>query len=206
VGTIAIDDADAIGNLLFGGLAAFREAGQVYTTPAFDKLLFDGHPTVQTGLSISGDLINLDISADELDPEEVARILDSYRLRRRYHRLKNGAFLNVGDMDLAQLDRLSSDLGLSGRQLGAGEVELPLYEAFYLKDRLARRRPLTRASPPTWTASTKSAPKKRVPPASLARRAASPTRWKASPGCRCSRAAGSAESWPTRWAWANRCS
>ena len=32
VGTIAIDDADAIGNLLFGGLAAFREAGQVYTT------------------------------------------------------------------------------------------------------------------------------------------------------------------------------
>ncbi len=167
VGTIAIDDADAIGNLLFGGLAAFREAGQVYTTPAFDKLLFDGHPTVQTGLSISGDLINLDISADELDPEEVARILDSYRLRRRYHRLKNGAFLNVGDMDLAQLDRLSSDLGLSGRQLGAGEVELPLYEAFYLKDRLpdADRDASFTAYLDRFD---EERAKKRVPPASLA--------------------------------------
>lgn len=167
VGTIAIDDADAIGNLLFGGLAAFRQAGQVYTTPAFDKLLFDGHPTVQTGLSISGDLINLDISADELDPEEVARILDSYRLRRRYHRLKNGAFLNVGDMDLAQLDRLSSDLGIKGSQLGTGEVELPLYEAFYLKDRLpdADRDASFTAYLDRFE---EERAKKRVPPASLA--------------------------------------
>ncbi|WP_058985681.1 DEAD/DEAH box helicase [Hugonella massiliensis] len=167
VGRIAIDDADAIGELLFGGLAAFRELGQVFTTPAFDKLLFDGHPTAQTGLSISGDLINLDISADELEPEEVARILDSYRLRRRYHRLKNGAFLNVGDMDLAQIDRLSSDLGIKGSQLGTGEVELPLYEAFYLKDRLpdADRDESFSAYLDRFD---EERAKKRVPPASLA--------------------------------------
>ena len=138
-GQIDIHDGDAVGALLFGGLAAFKEAGEVFTTRAFDKLIFDKQPSVQTGLSIAGNLINLNISSDELPADEVARLLASYRSRKHYHRLKNGAFVNIEDMDKAQLARIVhalDDLDLKTKDIAEGPIELPAYEAFYLDAQL----------------------------------------------------------------------
>ncbi len=138
-GEIDAHAEDMVGALLFGGLAAFKEIGEVFTTRAFDKLIFDKQPSVQTGLSVAGNLINLNISSDELSAEEVARLLNSYRSKKHYHRLKNGAFLNIEDMDKSQLDRIVhafDDLDLKTKDILYGPIELPAYEAFYLDAQL----------------------------------------------------------------------
>ena len=127
---------DALAALLFGGLSRLREAGEVFTTPAFDRLLDARKPRVAMGVSLAGDLINLTVSSADLPLEELAALLGSYRRRRRYHRLKSGAFLDIADMDLAALDRIASDLDISAAKLGRGHVELPAYRAFYLNDEL----------------------------------------------------------------------
>ncbi len=138
---IPIENDEAVAALVFGGLVEFQAVGAVFTTPAFDRLLTDRKPRVSFGLSLAGNLINLTISSDDLPASEIGPLLASYKKRKRYHRLRNGAFVDLKECDLAQLDRIVSDLNISGKQLSSGAVELPSFRAFYLDDELedARR-------------------------------------------------------------------
>ena len=130
--SIPLDDGDRAARLLFGGLAEFRTLGTVYTTPAFDRLVRDGKPRITMGVSLSGNLINLTVQATDLPSGELAALLASYRAHKRYHRLRSGAFLDMKDMDLSQLDRVAKDLGVTAKDLTSGQVELPSFRAFYL--------------------------------------------------------------------------
>ena len=132
--SLALSDGDAVGALLFGGLAEFREAGSVFTTPAFDRLIRDVKPRVTMGVSLSGNLINLVVDAGDLPASELSALLSSYRRRKRYHRLRSGAFIDLKEADLSQLDRLAGDLGLTARELTSGQALLPAYRAFYLNE------------------------------------------------------------------------
>ena len=132
--SLALSDGDAVGALLFGGLVEFREAGLVFTTPAFDRLIRDVKPRVSMGVSLSGNLINLVVDAGDLPASELSALLSSYRRRKRYHRLRSGAFIDLKEADLSQLDRLVGDLGLTARELTSGQALLPAYRAFYLNE------------------------------------------------------------------------
>lgn len=132
--SLALSDGDAVGALLFGGLVEFREAGSVFTTPAFDRLIRDVKPRVTMGVSLSGNLINLVVDAGDLPASELSALLSSYRRRKRYHRLRSGAFIDLKEADLSQLDRLVGDLGLTVRELTSGQALLPAYRAFYLNE------------------------------------------------------------------------
>ncbi|NHM15076.1 serine/threonine protein kinase [Eggerthellaceae bacterium zg-887] len=132
---IAIEDEGAMVALLFGGLARFREAGEAFTTAAFDRLLFDREPTIDIGLSLTGDLIDMDVSSSDLDAEDLRALLGSFRKRRKFHRLRSGAYLSLrdfGERRLAQLEQIGDDLGVSDRDLVSGAFEVPAYRAFYL--------------------------------------------------------------------------
>lgn len=133
---IEIHNDAAIAELIFGGLVHFQTLGTAFTTPAFDRLLTDKQPHLVTGLSLAGNLINLTVSADDLPASEIASLLSSYRKRKRYHRLRNGSFMSLEGYDLAQLDRLVADFGITAKQLASGVVELPSYQAFYLDEQL----------------------------------------------------------------------
>lgn len=143
---IPIANDEAVANLLFGGLAGFRALGTVFTTPAFDRLIRDDKPHVTLGVSLVGNLINLTVSTNDLPSRELSALLSSYRAHKRYHRLRSGAFLDMEDYDLSQLDRLAADLGLTAKQLASGSAEIPAYRAFYLDEEadLDRDRSFTR--------------------------------------------------------------
>ena len=132
--SIALSEEDAVARLVFTGLSEFRALGNVFTTPAFDRLIKDEKPRLSLGVSLSGNLINLTVDAGDLAPAELAAMLASYRKKKRYHRLRGGAFVDLEDFDLSQLDRLASDLGITQKELASGVVELPSFRAFYLDE------------------------------------------------------------------------
>ena len=131
---IPMSNEEGVANLIFTGLGQLREAGEVYTTPAFDRLIKEGKPHLSMGVSLSGNLINLTVDAGDLGPDELAAMLGSYRKKKRYHRLRDGAFVDLSDFEFAQLDRLASDLGITQKELATGTVELPSFRAFYLDE------------------------------------------------------------------------
>ncbi len=136
VAELSIEQEQSVAALLFGGLAHFQKLGETYTTPAFDRLIANETPRVQIGISLCGNLINLDVSAQDTTPEELADILESYRAKKHFHRLKNGTFMDISELDLHELDRIASDLQISAKELAQGTIELPSYRAFYLEQEL----------------------------------------------------------------------
>ncbi len=128
---------DAVAALAFEGTAELARLGQVFTTPAFDRLVSARRPRFSVGLSVHSDLIDLSISSSDLPQDELFALLSSYRRKRRYHRLRDGSFVDMHGIDLAHVDDLAQELGLTAKQLAAGQVELPSYRAFLLDDMLA---------------------------------------------------------------------
>ena len=125
-------DDDAIWRLLTEGLPVMRGLGEVFTTPAFDGLLAAPRPTVRLGLSVRSGLVEISPIADEIDPDDVPDLLASYRRRKRFHRLRNGAFLDLSAVDADQAEETLSDLDLTMRDLEQGPVRLPATSAYYL--------------------------------------------------------------------------
>ena len=129
---IGEQDDDAILLLLTDGVDMLRSIGQVFATSAFDGLLKESAPTVKVGLSIDSNLVEISPIADEVPMNEVGSVLASYRRRRRYHRLRDGSFIDLRNADLDELDTIATDLDLDERQLNAGTIEIPAYQAFLL--------------------------------------------------------------------------
>ncbi len=136
-GVVELANEEAAGRLLFEGLARFQALGEVHTTAAFDRLLFGRAPRLQVGLSLAGDLIAMDVAVTDVPKEELAALLESYRRHRRFHRLRQGAFVNLEEAEMGPLRRLMEDMGVSEADLAAGRVELPTWQAFYLANELA---------------------------------------------------------------------
>ena len=131
-GQIRISDHETVASLLFEGITAFSKLGDVYTTPSFDRLLSDKKPQVALGVSLTGNLINLDIQAQDIPQDELSDLLGSYRLKRTYHRLKTGEYLDISNLDLKEFDTLVRDLDISASDIQTGVAQLPAYRALYL--------------------------------------------------------------------------
>lgn len=135
--TISSRDSAAIAALLFDGVAAFRKLGEVYSTPEFDRLVSRARPSVSVRVSSHANLLNLEVSTTDLPLDELHALLESYSRRRRFHRMRDGSFVDLEGLDLDEADRIAEELGLSARDLARGHAELPAYKAFLLDSMLA---------------------------------------------------------------------
>ena len=132
VARIKEEDEQAILLMLTDGVNILKSVGQVFSTAAFDGMLQPNPPSVKVGLSIDSNLVEISPIADEVPMNEVGALLDSYRRKRRYHRLKNGTFVDLKEADLRELDQVVTDLDLDERQLDSGMIRIPGYQAFLL--------------------------------------------------------------------------
>ena len=132
VARVKEEDEQAILLMLTDGVQILKSVGQVFSTAAFDGMMQPNPPSVKVGLSIDSNLVEISPIADEVPMNEVGALLDSYRRKRRYHRLKNGTFVDLKEADLHELDQVSTDLDLSEKQLDSGIIKIPGYQAFLL--------------------------------------------------------------------------
>ncbi len=126
------EDEQTILLMLTDGVEILKSIGQVFSTTAFDGMMKPTGPSVKVGLSIDSNLVEISPIADEVPMNEVGALLESYRRNRRYHRFKNGSFVDLKDANLADLDRIAADFDLSGQQLDSGTITIPGFHAFLL--------------------------------------------------------------------------
>lgn len=126
------NEEDLIYQFLDTGIGALVSLGKVNVTKEFKGLNIKPSPKVSVGVSIESDLMNLELSASNLDFSELSDVLESYRLRKKYHRLKSGEFLQLENNALATLTELVDGLHLSVKELTKGKMHIPAYRALYL--------------------------------------------------------------------------
>ena len=132
VARIKEENEQAILLMLTDGVDILRSVGQVFSTAAFDGMMQPNPPSVKVGLSIDSNLVEISPIADEVPMNEVGALLDSYRRKRRYHRLKNGTFVDLKEADLRELDQVATNLDLDEETLDSGTIRIPGYQAFLL--------------------------------------------------------------------------
>ena len=128
---LCTDDPDSIYRLLTEGLDELVRAGEVMSTPAFDALRVRKQISIRVGVSLESDLMVLQISSEDVTLQELQDILNSYKLKKKYHRLKNGEFVELNDT-IEELSSMVDTLGLSPREFIKGKLHLPAYRALYL--------------------------------------------------------------------------
>ncbi|MER2151505.1 MAG: DEAD/DEAH box helicase, partial [Candidatus Limivicinus sp.] len=131
----ATEDEDNIFRVLTEGVDLLWRLGEVMSTARFDALRVRRSVKVQVGVSLESDIMDLKISSEDVSPEELADILRSYRLKKKYHRLKNGDFVRMDDA-IGELAALTDSLQLSKKDLLSGDISVPAYRALYLEQML----------------------------------------------------------------------
>lgn len=135
--TYGTQNESNIYQLLLHGIAEFNEVGEVQATDAFRRLKIHESPKVRVGVSVESNLMNLEITSNEFDFTELNEILGSYRLRKKYHRMKNGEFLQLEENSLETLVELVEGMHLTSKELLKGKMHIPAYRALYLDRVLA---------------------------------------------------------------------
>lgn len=116
------------------GLDVLYSMGEVKCTERFRRLQSQSGKKLKwkVGVSLASGLLDLSVSADDISQEEVTDILQSYRARKKYHRLKNGIFLSLEDADIGALDEIVETLRLTPKDLKNKQIPIPIYRMLYL--------------------------------------------------------------------------
>ncbi len=123
---------DTVYEMLEELIPSLMKVGEVQTTNAFDRLRVKRRINASVGVHVDNGLLDLDISSDDLSLDELAAVISSYRLKKRYHKLKNGELIRTDDESIETLDEMLASLNVSLKDLVAGKMHIPAYRALYL--------------------------------------------------------------------------
>ncbi len=130
-------DEESVYRVLTEGVDVLCRLGEVMSTARFDGLTVRRSVKVQVGVSVESGIMDLKISSEDISLSELAEVVNSYRLKKKYHRLKNGDFVRMDD-SIGELASLADTLKLSKKELVSGDVSVPAYRALYLEQMLEK--------------------------------------------------------------------
>jgi len=116
-----------------------------YYMQQFEVLVTDNFKTKQIkqpkmgtlGVRVENDLLSIDLEGINIDQAELKDIMEKYSLKKKYHRLKDGSFIDLeNNQEIEFLDKLVTGMDIDYKDLENGEVKLPVYRSLYLEQLL----------------------------------------------------------------------
>ncbi len=133
---ISANEEDRLIRILTEGVEALSDFGEVKGSDAFRRIQFRPAPQPKVSIELENGLLELTIQTKDMSEGELLELLGSYRLRKRWHRLRNGDFVDLRNAQgLADLEDTAQAMDMTVEALLHGAVQLPKYRALYV-DRL----------------------------------------------------------------------
>ena len=89
------------------------------------------------GVKVENDLLTIDLTKLDIDSRELEEIMEKYSLKKKYHRLKDGSFINLEkNEEIDFLDKLVTGMDINYKEIENGEVKLPVQRSLYLNQLL----------------------------------------------------------------------
>jgi SNF2 family DNA or RNA helicase len=133
-------DEDSMYQLLNTGIRQLEEWGEVFATDKIKTRRVVRNSKTQVGVSLKSGLLELSVDSDIFSREELVGILDAYRKRKKYYRLKSGDFLNLEEDAAGAAAELLDGLALPKGKLLEDTIELPKYRALYIDQVLQQKK------------------------------------------------------------------
>ncbi len=125
-------DENAVFKFLGSGIDTLMSIGEVHVTDAFKSLNIHKKLNLTVGVSVSQGLLDLTIASDTLSRQDILDVLDSYKQKKQYHRLKNGSFVNTEDESVKMLSEILDASQISSKDFLKDNIHLPAFRALYL--------------------------------------------------------------------------
>ncbi len=109
---------------IFEGLDYLKQYGDVYVSEALKRIGKKISYNLHVGVSIENDLLKFDISSHEIPKKELQEVLNQYRRKKKFYRLKNGELLYLDSPDLEELSQFMDDYHIDVKDIDDGEFSM----------------------------------------------------------------------------------
>ncbi|MBQ9562678.1 MAG: SNF2 helicase associated domain-containing protein, partial [Lachnospiraceae bacterium] len=116
--------------------------GEVQTTDRFRNIRIRRNLPMTVGVSLGNDLMELSVLSEDVSAEELREILQSYRRKKRFYRMKNGDLLDLSAPSVEELSDLMTAAHLRPEEFTGRQMQIPAFRAMYLDQMLARSQAL----------------------------------------------------------------
>ena len=137
-------NSDDIYEFLLHKIEGYMNDFEVLATDKFKNKQIKQPKISNIGIRVDNGLLELDISKINIDINEIKDILKDYHIKKKYHKLKNGDFLDLtNNKDLNLLDEMATTLDIDYSKVSKGVVNLPINRSFYLEKLVEANKDIT---------------------------------------------------------------
>lgn len=139
---LVLPEDDMIYDFLTNDINLYMQKFEVLITENFKTKQINHNAKISSiGVKVENNLLSIDLTNLDIDTKELENIMQRYSLKKKYYRLKNGSFLNLeGNDQIELLDKLSSGMDISWKEIENGEIQLPIYRTMYLNTLLKQNK------------------------------------------------------------------
>ena len=133
-GILYLRDDDKIYQFLSDTIKVMQKVAEIYYCENFGKvkIIRPRRGSGSVGMS-SGDMLDFSISFDEIAQDELERLLDDIIEKKRYHRLKEGSFIDLESDSIRSMVKIMDNLDIGAKQIREKNFAITPSRAFYLK-------------------------------------------------------------------------
>lgn len=130
---------EQIYNFLINDINIYMQKFEVLVTENFKKREIKEPKVGALGVKVENNLLNIDLSKLNILPEEIQDVMEKYKLKKKFHRLKDGSFLNLTENeDMEFLDKLSTGMDINYEDIEKNTIKLPVSRSLYLNEMLKK--------------------------------------------------------------------
>ena len=135
---LILTNDEAIYNFLSNEIEEYMRKFEVLATEDFKQKQIKEPKISNIGVKIENNLLEVNFDGLGFDLSELKDIMDKYKLKKKFHRLKNGEFINLEENETINLfESLKTNLDIDFKEIEEGDIKLPIFRSLYL-DRLLK--------------------------------------------------------------------
>ena len=132
-----LPDDDKIYQFMSNDISYYMQKFEVLVTNNFKTKEIKQPKIESLGVKIENNLLSIDINNIGFDLKEIGNLMEKYKLKKKYYRLKDGSFIDLEQNDeMDFLDKLMTGMDLEYKDLEKGEVRIPVHRSLYLNQLL----------------------------------------------------------------------
>lgn len=124
---------EKIYNFLSEDISMYMKKFEVLATDEFKEKQIKQPKINSLGVRIENNLLTVDLDGFNFDKLELKEILQKYKLKKKYHRLKDGTFFTLEENeDMNFIENLILGGDVEYKDITSNTIQLPIYRSLYL--------------------------------------------------------------------------
>ena len=130
---LILANEDKIYDFLKFGIVEMINKFEILATDEFKRREIISPKMSSIGVKIENNLLEIDLSNIDIDSSEIEEIMKKYKLKKRFHRLKNGTFIDLENNEsLDALEKIVESTDINYKELSKGTIKVPISRSLYL--------------------------------------------------------------------------